>query len=243
MEKIFSFYFFIFFFLPQRINQVLIWFYCNRNIPWCVWGHSLVTVSQCKYSLHQKELSSALGRGKRISLTFDFAFYCLLHLHLLQFHPLESVEKIHVFNLKSLLTFWNLKSCFHLYQTKKLRFSYKVYQLSPLWSGAYETFHRSRLSNVIGGLALLSDLVECLPLESQASFKILTCEILDLVLICSCLWYTSYIGGAEKQIVKSENDLKSNTVFFSLLENFLFFPSLGESYRWSSIWEHALFKT
>lgn len=52
-----------------------------------------------------------------------------------------------------------------------------------MWCGAYDTFHRSRFSTVVGGLALLADLVECLPLEKQTSFSILTCEILDLVQI------------------------------------------------------------
>lgn len=50
----------------------------------------------------------------------------------------------------------------------------------------------------------------------------------------------SYLGGEENQIVKSENDLKRNIVFFALLENLPFSLCSGESY---SIWEHALFKT
>lgn len=83
---------------------------------------------------------------------------------------------------------------------------------------------------MIGSLALLSDLVECLPLKNQVSFGIVTCEILDLVLICFCLWYMSYLGREENQIVKSENDLKRNIVFFALLENLPFSLCSGESY-------------
>lgn len=115
---------------------------------------------------------------------------------------------MHIFKSKSLLIQENLKSCFHLHQTKKFQFPYTVYQLPPVCSGAYDTFHRSKIPNMIGSLALLSDLVECLPLKNQVSFGIVTCEILDLVLICFCLWYMSYLGGEENQIVKSENDLR-----------------------------------
>lgn len=176
-------------------------------------------------------------------------FCCLLHLHLLQLHSWGSTEKIHnVFELKCLLIQEDLKSCFHLYQTKKKKKKvtvsiYNLFIFNVFWCLWYNSqVQIFKCSWWVWVLALLPDPIECLPFENQAWFRIHAYEILDLVLICSCLWYMSYLEGEEEQIVRCENDFKGHIVFFPLLKNLPFSPCTGKSYRWSSICEHALLK-
>lgn len=174
-----------------------------------------------------------LSLGERWEHFFTFwlcflLFSCFLHLCLLlQFHPLGSVEKIHVFKIKVSADIGKFEILFSSLPGKKVSVSIRSLS-SPTWSGACVVLQRSRLSNVVGGLALLSDLVECLPLENQANSDLWN---IGLSLICSCLWYMSYTGGEEKQTVTSKNDFKGNMVFFSLLEDLLFSLCSGEPYQ------------